>query len=57
MHRIRTKIRPEKTITVDEAEFTDLTRHGLVLDTAATTDEGARRAAERQAAADEKKEG
>lgn len=58
-HKIRTTLRPERELDVDDAELTDLSRHGrsserpngLVLDTKATTDEGARRAAERQTAA------
>lgn len=50
-HKIRTTLRPERELDVDDAELTDLDRYGVVLDTKATTDEGARRAAERQTAA------
>lgn len=51
LHKIRTTHKPEEELEVDDAELTDLTRLGFVLDTKATTDEGARRAAERQSAA------
>lgn len=61
LHKIRWRGRPEQELEVGDAELTDLTRYGVVLDTKATTDEGARRAAERQSAAstsnDENKEG
>jgi hypothetical protein len=45
MPKLRTTIEPEKELEVSEAEALDLERLGLVLDTRATTDEGARRAA------------
>ena len=49
MPKLRTTIRPEEELDVSEQEATDLHRLGLVLDTKATTPEGARRAAERTA--------
>lgn len=49
MPEIRSRIEPEKVLDVSEQEATDLRRLGLVLDTQATTPEGARRAAERTA--------
>ena len=55
MHKVRTTIDPETEIEVDDAELLDLTRQGLILDTTAKTDEGARRAAIRQTT--EKQEG
>ena len=49
MPKLRTTIEPEKELDVTEEEATDLRRLGLVLETKATTPEGARRAAERTA--------
>lgn len=46
-HKIRTRMQPEVELDVDDAEYNDLRRQGLILDTKATTDEGARRAAEK----------
>lgn len=48
MPKVRTTIEPEKELDVTENELTDLRAMGLVLDTQAKTDEGARRAAERK---------
>lgn len=31
-HKIRTTINPGEVLTVDDAEFTDLSRQGLLLD-------------------------
>lgn len=42
---------------VSEQELLDLTRMGVVLDTKATTEEGARKAAEKATAPDESPEG
>ncbi len=47
-HKIRTTIEPDREIEVSAAELTDLRRQGLLLDTKATTEAGARRAAARQ---------
>lgn len=44
---LRTTNQPEKELEVSDAEAVHLGRLGLVLDTKATTDEGARRAAVR----------
>lgn len=49
-HKIRTTIQPDVELDVDDTEFDVLRRSGLLLDTKATTDEEARRAAEKQAA-------
>jgi hypothetical protein len=46
-----------KEIEVSEEEATDLRRLGVVLETKATTDEGARKAAERASAPTESQEG
>ena len=48
MAKIRTTIQPEVELDVDDREYEDLDRQGLILHTQATTDEGARRAAESQ---------
>lgn len=48
MPKIRTTFRPEDELDVTEAEELDLRRLGVVLDTKATTDEGARRVAEKK---------
>lgn len=48
MPTIRTTFVPDREIEVGEAELLDLQRQGLVLETKATTDEGARKAAVRQ---------
>lgn len=50
MPKLRTTIQPEKELDVSEQEAADLRALGIVLETAATTPEGARRAAERQSA-------
>lgn len=50
-HKVRTTFQPEEEITVGDAEFTDLSRQGLLVDTKATTDDGVRRAAEKQVVA------
>lgn len=50
--KIRTTLRPDKEIEVSEAEALDLERMGVVAKTNATTPEGARRAVERQQAAE-----
>lgn len=47
---IRTTINPAEEIDVDDAELAALTAQGLVLDSAATTDAGAERAAVKQTA-------
>lgn len=47
MPKLRTTIRPEEELEVSEEEAADLRAMGLVLETKATTDEGARRAAEK----------
>lgn len=47
MPTLRNTIQPENEIEVSDAEATHWERLGLVLDTKATTDEGARRAAVR----------
>ena len=49
MPKLRTTFEPEKELDVSEQEALDLHRLGVVLDTKATTPEGARRAAERNA--------
>ena len=46
--KIRTTIRPDVEVEVSDAELAELRAQGLVLDTKATTDEGAVRAASRQ---------
>jgi hypothetical protein len=48
MNTIRTTMQPDVELEVDDRELTDLEAQGLVLHTKATTDEGARRAAENQ---------
>lgn len=50
-HKIRTTIQPDVEIEVEGPELLDLQRQGLVLNTRATTPDGARRAAEKQAEA------
>lgn len=50
MPKIRTTFRPDLEIDVSEHEEGVLRAAGHVFDTKATTDEGARRAAERQTA-------
>lgn len=45
MPTLRTTNEPEKELEVSEAEALDLHRFGIVLETRATTEEGARRAA------------
>lgn len=52
-HKIRTTIQPDVELEVDDAELLDLQRLGLVLKTKASTDAGARKAAEKQVAAPE----
>jgi len=47
-HKIRLTIRPDDEIEVGEREYVHLKRQGLVLNTKATTDEGARKAALKQ---------
>lgn len=49
--KIRTKFRPDQEIEVSESEALDLKRMNVVYEGEATTDEGARRAVERQQAA------
>jgi hypothetical protein len=46
--KLRTTIEPEKELDVSDAEERDLRALGVVLDTHASTPEGARRAAERK---------
>lgn len=48
--KIRTLNRPYDEIEVDEPEWTDLDRLGLILDSNATTDSGRQKAAEKQLA-------
>lgn len=48
MPELRVTQRPEQVLNVSDAEALDLERMGLVVKTQATTDAGARRAAERQ---------
>lgn len=59
MPKIRTTIRPDQELDVDDAEAADLDARGLVLKTTATTEQGLQKAAERQIAAstDEQPEG
>lgn len=47
-NKIRLTIRPEEEIEVSDRELVHLRRQGLVLDTKASTDEGARKAALKQ---------
>jgi hypothetical protein len=49
LHKIRSSHRPEKELKVDDAELLDIERYGMRVNTTATTDEGARKAAEAQA--------
>ena len=49
-HKVRTTIRPEEELIVGDAEYTDLRLQGLLVETSATTDEGVRKAAEKQVA-------
>lgn len=52
MPKIRTTFRPDEEIEVSEEEAADLRSYGVVLEhTSATTDDGLRKAAERQVAA------
>lgn len=46
--KVRTTVNPDVEIEVGQAEYTDLRRQGLLVDTRATTAAGARRAAARQ---------
>lgn len=46
--KVRTTIQPDVELEVDAAEYQTLRAQGLLLDTKATTPEGARRAAARQ---------
>ena len=48
--KVRTKMRPDEEIEVDEVERETLSRRGLLYEGTATTSEGARRAVERAAA-------
>lgn len=48
MPEIRTTFEPDKVITVDDREAAELESQGLIFHTKATTDEGARRAAEKK---------
>jgi len=49
-HKVRTTIRPEEELTVGDAEYADLKLQGLLVETSASTDEGIRKAAEKQVA-------
>lgn len=46
-HKVRTTIQPDVELEVDDAELQALRAQGLLLDTKAKTNAGARRAAER----------
>jgi hypothetical protein len=46
--KVRTTIQPDQELEVGPQEYADLKGQGLLLNTKATTDEGARRAAVRQ---------
>ena len=48
MHKVRTTMRPDEVIEVDDAELSTLTHYGVILKSSASTAEGARRAAVRQ---------